>query len=55
MRYYVVDYDPTCRDIPLSAIAEFFCDYTAPASTLIGVSALYLPGLMMEIDTAAVN
>jgi enamine deaminase RidA (YjgF/YER057c/UK114 family) len=54
MRYYVVDYDPACLEFLLPAVAEFFGDTPAPASTLVGVSALYVDGLLIEIDATAV-
>ena len=54
MRYYVVDYDPACLEHLLPAINDFFGDVRAPASTLVGVTSLYVDGLMIEIDATAV-
>lgn len=54
MRYYVVDYDPACLEHLLPAIDTFFGDAKAPASTLVGVTSLYVDGLMIEIDATAV-
>jgi enamine deaminase RidA (YjgF/YER057c/UK114 family) len=54
MRYYVVDYEPACLEFLLPAVTEFFGDVPAPASTLVGVSALYVKGLLIEIDATAV-
>lgn len=54
MRYYVVNYDPACLEHLLPAINDFFGETKAPASTLVGVTALYVDGLMIEIDAMAV-
>ena len=54
MRYYVVNYDPACLEHLIPAIEVFFGDVRAPASTLVGVTALYVDGLMIEIDATAV-
>jgi enamine deaminase RidA (YjgF/YER057c/UK114 family) len=37
----------------MQAISEFFGESPTPASSLIGVSALMYPELMIEIDTIA--
>ncbi len=54
MRYYVVNYDPACLEFLLPVVTAFFDDAPAPASTLVGVSALFVDGLLIEIDATAV-
>jgi enamine deaminase RidA (YjgF/YER057c/UK114 family) len=54
MRYYIVDYNSACLEHLIPAINDFFGDVQAPASTLVGVTALYVDGLMIEIDATAV-
>lgn len=54
MRYYVVNYDPACLEFLLPVVTAFFDEVPAPASTLIGVSALFVDGLLIEIDATAV-
>ena len=50
---YVVDYGPDKLDTIVGALAEFFGpDY--PAATLLGVQALALPDLLVEIEVTAV-
>lgn len=53
MRYYVVNYSPD--EVPglLEAVLEFFKGHSTPASSLLGVSALMYPELLIEIDTIA--
>lgn len=51
---YVVDYDANKLDVIRRIRDEFFGDITPPTSTLLGVSALALPDLMIEIDAVAV-
>lgn len=51
---YVVDHDATKLDVIRRVRDEFFGDITPPTSTLLGVSALALPDLMIEIDAIAV-
>lgn len=51
---YVVDYDADKLDIIRRVRDEYFGDITPPASTLLGVSALAVPDLMIEIDGIAV-
>lgn len=53
IRYYVVNYTPECIPALMQAISKFFGDSPTPASSLIGVSALMYPELMIEIDTIA--
>jgi len=54
MRYFIVNYNPDCLEDMVPAMAAFFGDVPAPASTLLGVAALYTPELMIEIDATAV-
>jgi enamine deaminase RidA (YjgF/YER057c/UK114 family) len=51
---YVVDHDVTKLDVIRRVRDEFFGDITPPTSTLLGVSALAVPDLMIEIDGIAV-
>jgi enamine deaminase RidA (YjgF/YER057c/UK114 family) len=51
---YVVNYQPDHRAIIGNARAAFFGDGKLPASTLIGVGALALPGWLVEIEAIAV-
>lgn len=50
---YVVDYDTDKLDVIRRVRDEFFGDITPPTSTLLGVSALAVPDLMIEIDGIA--
>lgn len=50
---YVVHYDANKLDVIRRVRDEFFGDITPPTSTLLGVSALALPDLMIEIDAIA--
>jgi enamine deaminase RidA (YjgF/YER057c/UK114 family) len=54
MRYFIVNYTPACLEDLAPAMATFFGDLPAPASTLLGVASLYTPELMIEIDATAV-
>jgi enamine deaminase RidA (YjgF/YER057c/UK114 family) len=51
---YVVDYRPEHRAAIGAARAPFFANGTPPASTLVGVTALALPGWLIEIEAVAV-
>jgi enamine deaminase RidA (YjgF/YER057c/UK114 family) len=51
---YVVDYRPELRTVISKARAPFFASGTAPASTLVGVTALALPEWLIEIEAVAV-
>jgi len=51
---YVVDYKPEHRAIIGGARRPFFANGAPPASTLVGVTALALPGWLIEIEAVAV-
>jgi enamine deaminase RidA (YjgF/YER057c/UK114 family) len=51
---YVVNYKPEHRALIGQARAPFFSNRTPPASTLVGVSALALPGWLVEVEAVAV-
>lgn len=52
---FVVDYKPEMRAAIGKARGEFFAGRAAPpASTLVGVSALAMPGWLIEIEAIAV-
>ena len=51
---YIVDYDPAMGRALGQARKASFGDAPPPASTLIGVQALALPGLMIEVEAIAV-
>jgi enamine deaminase RidA (YjgF/YER057c/UK114 family) len=51
---YVVDYKPEMRAVVSKARSPFFAGREPPASTLVGVSALALPGWLIEIEAIAV-
>jgi enamine deaminase RidA (YjgF/YER057c/UK114 family) len=51
---YVVNYAPEQRAVISKARAPFFADGEPPASTLLGVSALAVPGWLIEIEAVAV-
>lgn len=51
---YVVDHDPTKLETIRTVRDSFFGDITPPASTLLGVERLAVPGLMIEVDGIAV-
>ncbi len=50
---FVVDYKPEHRAIIGAARGPFFESGKPPASTLVGVSALALPGWLIEIEAVA--
>lgn len=54
MRYYVVNYDENSFAAMMPVIKEFFGDIAPPANTLLGVSALAWPELLIEVDGTAV-
>ncbi len=51
---YVVDYKPEMRAVVSKARSPHFAGREPPASTLVGVSALALPGWLIEIEATAV-
>ena len=53
LRIYVVDYQPEHAGALGEALREFFGDTPPPAQTLIGVAALGLPGMRVEIEATA--
>ena len=50
---YVVDFKPADRDV-IREVRSRFIEGTPPASTLVGVQALVMPELMIEIEGIAV-
>ena len=52
---HVVDYDPKQLDDITGTIAEFFEPKCLPTNTLVGVSSLSTPGLMIEIGGIAIT
>jgi enamine deaminase RidA (YjgF/YER057c/UK114 family) len=51
---YVVDHDAEKLVVVRRVRDEFFGDITPPASTLLGVDGLAVPGLLIEVDGVAV-
>ena len=51
---YVVDYKPEHRATIGKVRSQFFAGREPPASTLVGISALALPGWLIEIEAVAV-
>ena len=54
LTYYVVNYQPSHLQVIRSVRDRFVNLEKPPASTLIGVAALALPGLLVEVDAIAV-
>jgi enamine deaminase RidA (YjgF/YER057c/UK114 family) len=52
---YIVDLPRTDPAPVYAAIRDFFPTGAKPASTIVGVSALALPGMKVEIDVTAVR
>ena len=50
---YVVDFKPADRDV-IREVRSRFVEGTPPASTLVGVQALVMPELLIEIEADAV-
>jgi enamine deaminase RidA (YjgF/YER057c/UK114 family) len=51
---YVVDFKPSDREVIADVRSRFYGSHPPPASTLVGVQALVLPELMIEIEAIAV-
>lgn len=51
---YVVDHDTQKLDVIRRVRDEILGDMTPPTSTLLGVAALALPDLLIEVDAVAV-
>jgi len=51
---YVVDYQPSDRAAIVETRSGYFSKENPPASTLVGVQALAVPGLLVEIEVVAV-
>lgn len=54
LRIYVVDYMPEHAMALGDPLRRFFGDAPPPAQTLVGVQALGLPGMLIEIEATAV-
>lgn len=54
LRVYIVDYTPAAAGPVGKAIAKLFADAKPPASTWVGVSALFSPAFKIEIEAIAV-
>lgn len=54
VRTYVVDYSPEKFPEILSVLVPFYGNATPAAHTLIGISSLAAPGLLIEIEAVAV-
>lgn len=54
LRIYVVDYRLEKAAPVARALKQFFSDEYKPASTWLGVSALAVPGFLIEIEATAV-
>lgn len=54
LRIYIVDYEPSHAAVIGPIVAAFFGDSPPSAQTLLGIKALAMPGLMIEIEATAV-
>lgn len=54
LRIYVVAFDGTQVQVLATALREFFGPDALPPGTLVGVAALAMPGLLLEIEATAV-
>jgi enamine deaminase RidA (YjgF/YER057c/UK114 family) len=54
VRIYVVNYKPEYAAVLSPLLEEFFGSSSPPGSTWIGVSALAVPGFLVEIEATAV-
>ena len=50
---YIVNYTPASRQVLIETRDKYFNPQNPPASTLVGVSALAFPGLLIEIEAIA--
>ena len=50
---YIVNYTPASRQTLIETRDKYFNPQRPPASTLVGVSALAFPGLLIEIEAIA--
>jgi enamine deaminase RidA (YjgF/YER057c/UK114 family) len=50
---YIVNYTPASRQTLIETRDRYFNSQNPPASTLVGVSALAFPGLLIEIEAIA--
>ena len=52
---YVVDYSWDALEAVMAAAKEIFGEpYPLTANTLVGVASLWLPDLLVEVDTVAI-
>jgi enamine deaminase RidA (YjgF/YER057c/UK114 family) len=51
---YIVDYSWEALEALMTATSEVFGEYPATANTLVGVAALWLPELLIEVEAFAV-
>ena len=54
LTYFIVNYDLSYRDTVLGVRDQFIDRADAPASTLLGVQGLALPGYLIEFEALAV-
>jgi enamine deaminase RidA (YjgF/YER057c/UK114 family) len=54
LRIYIVDYKPESIMQVGGVLAEFLADAPRPAQTLLGVQALGMPEMLIEIEATAV-
>ncbi len=54
LTFYVVDYDHAVLKELSTASAAFFPDSTAPAVTVVGVTALPVPEALVAVDGIAI-
>jgi enamine deaminase RidA (YjgF/YER057c/UK114 family) len=54
LRIYIVDYVPDHAPIIVAALLDFFGAEHVPPNALIGVQALAIPGLLVEIEATAI-
>jgi enamine deaminase RidA (YjgF/YER057c/UK114 family) len=54
LRLYVIDYEPAQAADLAGPLRDFLGDSPPPAQTLIGVQALGVPGIKIEIEATAI-